>query len=107
MKKKPTVAKPWFYDRSKFIRSEEDRRWNEERANAADASSAVPVIAAAPPAAPEPAVATPPLEEMPLVTVAEGLIATALPSKPPTPPSPENSVTPPLKPWWKRLLRID
>lgn len=98
MKKKPTVAKPWFYDRSKFIRSEEEKVWRE---NASDspvipelrrvveeiAAAEQAVIVEAPPAAPEPVAPTPE-------------------PKPP-PPSIELTPTAPSLPLglWKRLWK--
>lgn len=106
MKNKRTITKPWFYDRSKFIRSEEDRVWREERANAADDVWPPTAAAAAPPAAPEPVVAMP-SRVLPEPPLAEPPILLESPSSGSTASgSPENFATPPFRPWWKRLLWV-
>lgn len=68
------VVKPWFYDRSQFVRSEEERVWRGKHASDVYDAREPFVTAEDPPAVPTPVVAMPPrvvaeppLAELPIV----------------------------------------
>lgn len=105
MKKRVTpIERPRYRDRAQFIRSEEDRRWREERETPEVVSFEVP----------EPRDVTPEPLTLPVVSItraeliemARAVPVLATPEVPFSPAAVPEAPPAPQKPWWKRLLRL-